>query len=204
MFDVPQAPADITPKTFFGEWLPSQLDNFKDLIQTFSGDLSASMSVKVDGDNGGEWTVGLGGGAVNISDGLSSDSVVTIVVSEKNFVEAVTGQLDEYRMQPPGGMSQGDLDPEAIKKQAADNLEVVKGISGALQFCLDDPDNPVAVTICFGGEVKDPDCVIKVDKEDAKSMASGETNPQAAFMSGKIRIEGDMSLLMQLTPLMMQ
>ena len=47
-------------------------------------------------------------------------------------------------------------------------------------------------------ENSDADCTIKVTMDDFKSIASGDLNPQMAFMSGKLRVEGDMSLAMQL------
>ena len=46
------------------------------------------------------------------------------------------------------------------------------------------------------------DCTIKVTMDDFKAIASGEQNPQMAFMMGKLKVEGDMSLAMQLGTLL--
>jgi putative sterol carrier protein len=48
------------------------------------------------------------------------------------------------------------------------------------------------------GEVQQPDATITQDYETAAALARGELNPVAAFMSGKLRINGSMMLLMQL------
>jgi putative sterol carrier protein len=54
-------------------------------------------------------------------------------------------------------------------------------------------------TIDMGsGEVDRPDATITQDYETATALARGELNPVAAFMSGKLRIDGSMMLLMQL------
>ena len=47
-------------------------------------------------------------------------------------------------------------------------------------------------------EDSDADCTVKVTMDDFKKIAGGELNPQMAFMMGKIRVEGDMSIAMQL------
>lgn len=44
----------------------------------------------------------------------------------------------------------------------------------------------------------DADCTIKVTMEDFVKIAEGDMNPQMAFMMGKLKVEGDMSLAMQL------
>ena len=38
------------------------------------------------------------------------------------------------------------------------------------------------------------DCTIKVSMDDFKDLIAGDLNPTAAFMQGKLKIEGDMAL----------
>lgn len=45
------------------------------------------------------------------------------------------------------------------------------------------------------------DCTIKISKENFEELIAGELNPTAAFMTGKIKVEGDMSVAMQLSQL---
>ena len=46
------------------------------------------------------------------------------------------------------------------------------------------------------------DATIKVDWEDVKKIASGGLDATMAFMQGKLKVEGDMSVAMQLQSLM--
>lgn len=43
------------------------------------------------------------------------------------------------------------------------------------------------------------DCTISMSREDFESLIAGELNPTMAFMSGKLKVTGDMSIAMQLS-----
>ena len=47
-------------------------------------------------------------------------------------------------------------------------------------------------------ETREPDVTISADAETMKDMFSGTLNPTTAYMTGKLRIEGDMSAAMKL------
>jgi putative sterol carrier protein len=46
------------------------------------------------------------------------------------------------------------------------------------------------------------DCTIRLSLEDLEDLVSGDLNPTMAFMSGKIKVEGDMSVAMALSQLL--
>jgi putative sterol carrier protein len=48
------------------------------------------------------------------------------------------------------------------------------------------------------GDIDAPDATVTQDYETAVAMARSELNPVSAFMSGKLKINGNMMLLMQL------
>ena len=43
------------------------------------------------------------------------------------------------------------------------------------------------------------DCTITLSLEDLESLVAGDLNPTTAFMTGKLKIEGDMSVAMALS-----
>ena len=47
-------------------------------------------------------------------------------------------------------------------------------------------------------EDRDADCTISIALDDFLEMAGGELNPTTAFMMGKLRIDGSMSVAMKL------
>ncbi len=48
------------------------------------------------------------------------------------------------------------------------------------------------------GKVDSPKATIIMDADDFVKMSSGELNAMAAFMSGKIKVEGDLNTVMQM------
>lgn len=46
------------------------------------------------------------------------------------------------------------------------------------------------------------DCTISVAKEDFEKMAAGTLDPTMAFMQGKLKVAGDMSIAMKLGPML--
>jgi len=45
----------------------------------------------------------------------------------------------------------------------------------------------------------DADCTITISRDDFEALTAGELNPTMAFMSGKLKVAGDMSIAMQLS-----
>lgn len=62
------------------------------------------------------------------------------------------------------------------------------------------------VIVIDGGSVSTTDapadCTIKLSLDDLESLVAGDLNPTMAFMSGKLKIEGDMTVAMALSQLL--
>jgi len=192
------APADIAPAEFFGEWLSKQVEPLKPLLGVL-GDQSATMSIRVTGDDGGEWSCTVNKDGLTIKEGLSEEAEVTVILSTPDFQRAVSGAL------PMAGSRAGRKrpSPEEAPGLIENALEQLRQVAGQLRYRIEDPAGDFMVDVKFAGPLKDdPDVEVIMSRETAEGIAGGSLNPQTAFMAGQVQIQGDISLLMQLMPLM--
>jgi putative sterol carrier protein len=82
-------------------------------------------------------------------------------------------------------------------KTAGMNNSYIFDIEGAGKWKVDVQDGQVTVT--EGGE--DADAVITTSAETFEKIARGEQNPTSAYMTGKLKVKGDMGAAMKLQKL---
>src|SRR5207237_187312 len=103
---------------------------------------------------------------------------LTRMTSAREFFESLESRVDESKT---AGMSNSYL----------------FDIEGAGKWKVDVNDGKVSVS--EGGE--DADAVISTNEETFEQIASGEQNPTSAYMTGKLKVKGDMGAAMKLQKL---
>ena len=85
--------------------------------------------------------------------------------------------------------------PAAFDAQAAGDTDAV------IQYQISEPvyhvvrNGEMAV---HDGHADDPDVTVKISDENLVKLFRGDLNPMSAFMTGKVKVDGDMTLAQRL------
>lgn len=182
----------VSPGEYFKTKLPEQFASIAEGVDEGPGRICFDITGE------GLWTMGISGGAIEVTDGRHEDTLVQVTLDGANWERAVE-RLESGGMGPIGG----DTIVAMINNPAATNT--LKAAQGTLKVVTTGGDGEEWVAVTFGGaepNVESPRATLTMSEEVAEQMGRGEANPQELFMSGKIQIAGDMMMIMQLAPVL--
>jgi hypothetical protein len=183
-----------------GERMKKRIVELKSKIAALERDLDerlgaeATIRIELEGEGGGTWFVNVKGGEASIDTSPASEQIMTVHETVDAFRRGAAA----------GGGGLGG--PGGNQELTRSRVQRMKGLKGSVEFRMTElPEGDLSVVLCFGGLDKPatPQTTITVKAADAKKMATGELNPQAAFMQGVLKITGDAAFAMQLGMAMM-
>lgn len=77
-----------------------------------------------------------------------------------------------------------------------------QGIEGSVKFVIEDEGSLVIDEDGARADDGEADCVMTASAETFRGILSGDVNPTSAFMSGSLKVDGDMGLAMKLGSLL--
>lgn len=179
---------DVTPEQFFEQLLPMGFQAQRDAGGAVPTEFT--MQYVLTGPGGGEWAVTIEGAQLSTARGRH-DAVITFTMSIDDWRDAVLGR---------NGATLAILLPQS-KPGRPDNSTRVKQMKGTVaQELARESGEPFKIEMCFNQAVT-PRTVLKMKLVDFVAMQEGRLNGQEAFMTGRLRIEGDMAFMMQIAAL---
>jgi hypothetical protein len=173
--------------------------------------LTLALGVQLLGENGGEWVLDLRGGDVFVRSGSRAETAFSYVQT----VDDWRGALWEGRGGAIGRGAAALFRPGAPEVEAGIGLvgagipaaiTALRELRGLLHVVVSDSCGEWRVGLQLGpGEIPaKPTTEVCVSAADTDQMATGELKPIEAFMAGRIRILGDMGLVLQMQAAQMQ
>jgi hypothetical protein len=191
------------PKSFYTEHIPTQFNRMLDEQEAlgeagrrvFEGMCAVNATIRVDIlDAEASFFLNIANGRMTAGESADHPAFLTLQQDTAAY-NRLAREAGDSAMALLGGLS-GLAGEMKLTQQRIDNLADVKGL---LKFTVAGPTG-FALFTHFGTDPipDEPTASITVDEEAYRDLRSGELNPQDAFMNGRIQIEGDMQMAMQL------
>ncbi len=195
------------PREFYSEKIPEQFNrSFEQqgelartdteaqrIFEEMSG-VTTSIRILVDGEGGGDFALDIRDGRMTAADSCAMDPFVTIRHDVKDL-ESLIRESGDSALGFLGGLA-GLAGEMRLTRSRIENLDGLQGtarleLTGGTGFRVDTH---------FGNAPlpNEPHCTIRVDDDVYRDLRTGSIPAQEAFMTGKIAIEGDMQMAMEL------
>ena len=125
---------------------------------------------------------------LEVSEGPLENPIVKIELSEEVWRKAVTGKM--------GGAM--DMFTDAGQMANRRRYDALASTKGTMNLQLSLPDGSMAPIKVIMNDAQSPAVTFSASADDWAEIASGKTTGPAAFMSGKLKMEGDMAFAMSL------
>jgi len=199
MINLTDFDAGTTPETFFLEILPEILSEV-DLPDELG---TERLQITITGDEGIELHFGIDeDGDLSIEEGQSNSPPLAITASDSDFMEMIGGRLRD-RIKAETGEVQ--IHPKLLRRLFLPDriVQNIKALSGNIQTRItdDDDDASYRVTVTVGGgepNLANPECTVTIDVPTILDIASGREQAQQLFFQGRIKVDGDLGVVMGL------
>lgn len=203
MAEFPASP--LAPAEFLERWLPQAFAEAR-----LPDDVKAvqlELGVLLEGQGGGEWVFHMLDGALTVRAGSRAGAAFTLVQSVTDW----RGALWEGRGGAIGRGASAVFRPASLSSGAGGSagmlaapspaaISRMQSLDGFLRMVVSGaPQGDWGVGFRLGpGEIPaEPTTTVTIAATDAEALERGELNPLEAFMAGRIQVDGDIALLMQ-------
>jgi hypothetical protein len=200
----------VAPRELIEGWLPAALAEVP--LPPGSESLDVKLGIQLAGEGGGEWVLHVAHGRVSVERGPRAEAAFSYVQSVEDWRGALWegrgGAIGEgaARFFRPGALAAAPAGQLGAAPTPAALVELGK-LSGLLRLVVTtEAGSPWSVGFKIGpGAIPEQaTTTILITEADAAALGRGELDPMTAFMSGKMRVEGDMTLMLQVQAVQMQ
>jgi len=199
----------VEPRVFIEDVIPAL---FADLdLEPAERAVELRLGVVLRGDSGGEWTLHFVDGELGIEPRRSSDCDLTLVQRVEDWRAAIWSGKPAFvadalnvlfrrpGSDPAPSLSSSSLQPDPRA------FEELRQLRGLLEIRVEGNAEEWRLAIQFGpgGVPLEPDAVVQLGAAQAEEIHQGSLHPLEALMTGELRLEGDLGLILQIQAIAM-
>lgn len=143
----------------------------------------ATVALVLEGPDGGTWYMNIRDGQMAVATEPAQPPLVSVHQTRTDW---------EALARAAGGATPMGADLTASR------IERLREIRGTLEFRLATGETERRVEVRLGPNGAGSRCTLSLKAEDALRLQSGELRPEAAFVQGLVKLQGDITLAMQL------
>ncbi len=107
---------------------------------------------------------------------------------------STTISIEDWRK----AFASGDTTDPFVENIGRGKVAIVKSLKGTVHLELERSDGSIwRSTTIFGG-ASEPEVTLRMTADNYEAMMRGDLNGQMAFLTGKLKFEGNLPLLMQI------
>ncbi len=199
-------PAGTSAKEFLEKFVPEAFAAAE--VPDGAKEVDVKLGVRLEGEGGGQWIVHLDKGSMSVAESPTEEAAFTLVQSVEDWRGALWegrggafGRQSQALFQPGSGAQSagGAMAPSALQQ-----LQALQGLIRMVVAGGKGGDWSVGFKLGPGPIPDEATTTVTITADDADAMERGELDPMQAFMSGRIQVAGDMTLLMQMQAIQMQ
>jgi len=207
----------VAPRVFFEDTIPALFAELEldDAQRTIELKLGVVLRGADESDEGGEWTLHFVDGELRISSTRLEECDVTIVMRVEDWRSALWE--GRPRLIADAVSSVVEAGPDALRQSESalggpGNPKALKGLSeihGLIEASIaagseDADDWRVGIRIGPGPIPESPQATVRLGADQADAIRRGELHPLEALITGQLRLEGDLGLIIQLQAVAMR
>jgi hypothetical protein len=173
--------AEPTPAEYFEQIVPQQFAAALAGAPEAADQPELTATYEITGAGGGTYSLRAAGTRVEVLPGGLSDADMHTTLA-----------IEDWRANARSGL----LDP-LVDYVVRCKVAVVKSLKGMVRLELERSDGSVfRIATTFGAQAE-PEVTLRMTADDYAAMMRGELNGQMAFLTGKLKFDGSLPLLMQ-------
>ena len=199
---MPEFPTDpVSPTQFMGEFVPAMMAE-----ASIPEEADVTLGIRLEGEEGGEWTISMAGGKASVEKQPRDEAALTLVQTVEDWHGALWEGRGGVFGQQAVALFTGGGEDDAGQGSQLGALSSLASLDGLIRIRVTDGEGGDWATgfkLGPGPIPEQPTTEIEISAEDAQAMQEGSLDPMQAFMSGRIRVTGDMALMMQMQAVLM-